>query len=71
MPRPLPHTRRKTDKVRLVGWTNVPVTAVLVYMATDVIPAMFAACVWIILVFAVTQAFAWHLDKKAERMVQR
>ena len=39
--------------------------------STNVIPAMFAACVWILLVFAVTQAIGWHLDKKAQRLVRR
>ncbi|HYH42446.1 MAG TPA: hypothetical protein VD867_10705 [Burkholderiales bacterium] len=71
MPLHVPYYRRKADKVRLAGWANVVLTGVLVYMSTDVIPAMFAACIWIILIFAVTQAIGWHLDKKANRLRER
>ena len=71
IPSPVPHTRRKADKVRLAGWVNVILTAGLVYIAPDVVAAMVAACVWIVLVFAITQAIAWQLDKKAKRLVGR
>ena len=65
------HLRRKSDKVRLAGWINVALTAVLVYFCPAKVPAVIIACFWVIAVFAVTQAIAWRMDKKAKRLVIR
>jgi hypothetical protein len=65
------YIRRKADKLRIAGWINVPVTAVAVYFYPDTVPAFLAGCVWVLVFFAVTQGIAWHLDKKANRLVRR
>lgn len=65
------YTRRKADKLRLAGWINAPVTAVLTYFCPATVPAIIAACAWVVVVFAVTQGLAWRLDKQANRIGQR
>ena len=64
-PKNLLYWRRKADKVRLLGWLNVLASGGYVYLSSERLPAVIAACFWIIVVFAVTQAIAWHMEKKA------
>ena len=65
------YIRRKADKLRIAGWINVPVTAVLIYFCPEIVAAFIAGSLWVLAFFAVTQGIAWHLDKKANRLVRR
>ena len=65
------HIRRKADKLRIAGWINLPATAVAVYFCPATVPAFIAASVWVLAFFAVTHGLAWHMDKKANRLVRR
>ena len=59
--------QRKAEKIRLLGWLNVGVSAVVVSMSPSIVPALIGACFWIIAIFAVTQTAAWRLDKRASQ----
>ena len=65
------YIRRKADKLRIAGWINVPLTAVLVYLYPDTVPAFIAGSTWVLVFFAVTHGTAWYMDKKANRLVRR
>lgn len=71
LPDPPLFVRRKSDKLRVAGWINVPVTGVLAYFCPATVPALIAACFWVLGFFAVTQVIAWRMDKKANRLVRR
>ena len=59
--------KRKAEKIRLLGWLNVGLSAVVVSMSPSIVPALIGACFWIIAIFAVTQTAAWRLDKRASQ----
>jgi hypothetical protein len=66
-----PDVKRKAEKIRLLGWLNVGLSALVVSLSPAIVPAMIAACFWILVVFGITQAAAWRLDKKAAERVRR
>ena len=59
--------RRLADKIRMVGWVNVVLSATIVYFLPNRVHAVIGACFWIATVFAITEAAAWRLLRHAER----
>ena len=57
--------KRKAEKIRLLGWLNVGLSALIVSISPSLVPALIVACFWIIAIFAVTQTAAWRLEKNA------
>jgi hypothetical protein len=70
-PSPLVEAKRKAERIRLIGWLNVLISAALVSVSPSVVPALIGACFWILVIFGVTQAAAWRLDKKAADQFRR
>jgi hypothetical protein len=63
--------KRRAEKIRLLGWLNVGLSALVVSVSPAIVPALIIACFWILAVFGITQAAAWRLDKKAAERVRR
>lgn len=65
-----PRLRRHAEKIRTFGWINFSVTMLVWVFAPDRVDAIVAACVWVALVFSVTQFAAWVMERKAARIDQ-
>lgn len=62
------HTKRRSDTVRVIGWANIGMSLVAVYLAPSMVTALIGACFWIIAVLGVTQVVAWRMDRKTDEL---
>jgi hypothetical protein len=64
------HVRRKSDKVRLVGWINLALTLVTGVFVQNHIAVIVVGGAWVVAVFAVTEIAAWWTDVTTGRIAR-
>ena len=60
--------RRPADKVLLIAWLNLAVTALLCFVAADRVSAIVIGSLWAAAVGIVAVVVARRLDKRASRV---
>lgn len=69
MPQPnSERVRKNAERLRSIGWLNFSVTMAAWFFAPDRVDAVVMACLWVVLVLALTQFMAWRLDVRANQM---
>ena len=62
--------RRKSDKVRLIGWLTAPLTCLAVFFAPDRVAAFTFGLLWASIIVAVTETTAILMDRHAKRTAE-